>query len=827
MSLPIKTNRLTFCVSICLLLGCCLRFVGLTRGSSDFVLPSQARMGQETAFYHFHPDEAALIQAALALDDPLEPPLTAYGMVPIYLLRAWFELTSLIPGTEPLISSGSAFKESIYYSARTLASLISCLGLWLVWLLGHRYFGQQTACLALGLVAVAPLAIQQAHFFTADGPFMLLTVATCYALLTAISSAQLRWYVFTGILLGATAAVRMHGLLLVAVLVVGHCLGGTDQGTSRTFTQIRTRLLERHLWLAAGTAALVLILLQPFLITDPNMLWRNELVYDFASAVDIAQGKLLRTWNLVDVHTPRYLHHWVALWPVSVGWPLTVAFILGLGYALRKLNLTRGVILLLCALYFVVVGGLHTKLARYLLPLLPFFCLCTADLCSAIYKSPTSLLRTLGIGLTGALVLYTAIYGLAFTRIYIAEDSRIQAGRWIAEHVAPGSSIGVEGGGFSLQSVIGNEQYRQRSLNIGPLIGTRGYWTCGSTISYLQDRLFNHASAPDYIAIIDVNRLRQFTAVPELFPMVAEFYQLLVNEQLGYTLVKRFKEYPKLGSITFVDDSAEPSFLGFDHPAVLVFKRRDQVGVETAWERWRSRIAENPHCADYLLERTVDLIQAGQRLQAQQTLETVLEQYPLVKTADLIAAMVHQDLADAASAQAAFERYKAGYHQGSSHLIPWASGMTLVELGFPDLALILLGDTAAQLATLQPESARSAANSYNQVGDQLYLQGRLEDAQKVYQWSTEIAPGIAAYNQLAFIAYRSAQFSKAVILWEHSLELDNTQADIHATIGQIALRHLGDQAKSLRHLDKATQLDPQLGVELADWVAEAEATEPE
>ena len=234
-----------------------------------------------------------------------------------------------------------------------------------------------------------------------------------------------------------------------------------------------------------------------------------------------------------------------------------------------------------------------------------------------------------------------------------------------------------------------------------------------------------------------------------------------------------------------------------------------------------------PHCADYLLERTVDLIQAGQRSQAQQTLETVLEQYPLVKTADLIDAIVHRDLADAASAQAAFERYKAGYHQGSSHLIPWASGMTLVELGFPDLALILLGDTAGQLATLQPESARSAANSYNQVGDQLYLQGRLEDAQKVYQWSTEIAPGIAAYNQLAFIAYRSAQFSKALILWEHSLELDNTQADIHATIGQIALRHLGDQAKALRHLDKVTQLDPQLGVELADWVAEAKATEPE
>ena len=38
----------------------------------------------------------------------------------------------------------------------------------------------------------------------------------------------------------------------------------------------------------------------------------------------------------------------------------------------------------------------------------------------------------------------------------------------------------------------------------------------------------------DYIAIVDVNRYRQFTAVPDLYPAAAAFYQKLVAGELGF-----------------------------------------------------------------------------------------------------------------------------------------------------------------------------------------------------------------------------------------------------------------------------------------------------
>ena len=80
-------NRPIVLALACLVLGCALRFVGLTRGTSDFVLPSPARTGSGEAFYNFHPDEETLVRAALQLQSPFEPPLTAYGMLPMYLAR--------------------------------------------------------------------------------------------------------------------------------------------------------------------------------------------------------------------------------------------------------------------------------------------------------------------------------------------------------------------------------------------------------------------------------------------------------------------------------------------------------------------------------------------------------------------------------------------------------------------------------------------------------------------------------------------------------------------------------------------------------------------
>ena len=65
----------------CLILGAGLRFVGLTRGISDF---DPAGRSDRQAFYHFHPDEETLIRAEQELGVPVEVILAIIGVETYY-----------------------------------------------------------------------------------------------------------------------------------------------------------------------------------------------------------------------------------------------------------------------------------------------------------------------------------------------------------------------------------------------------------------------------------------------------------------------------------------------------------------------------------------------------------------------------------------------------------------------------------------------------------------------------------------------------------------------------------------------------------------------
>ena len=66
------------------------------------------------------------------------------------------------------------------------------------------------------------------------------------------------------------------------------------------------------------------------------------------------------------------------------------------------------------------------------------------------------------VGLAG----YGAVYGLAFARVYVEEDSRLQAGRWIATHIPAGEPIGLEGGAYNMREVVSPDIYEHRLLGV-------------------------------------------------------------------------------------------------------------------------------------------------------------------------------------------------------------------------------------------------------------------------------------------------------------------------------------------------------------------------
>ena len=790
--------KFSYCVILCIILGCSLRFVGLTRGDSSFVIdgPDQS----EKAFYHFHPDETALIQAALDPIDPLAPKITSYGMLPIYFLRGVLEFNSIIFGQDFKNQNSPDRVRYVYFTARILAVLASCLTLYLVWLLGTRWFSDLTGLFAVCIVAVAPIAIQLAHFYTVDGLFTLLILATVYALLRALEQPDWRWFILTGILIGLSAAVRLIGLSAGFILLVGHI------ARQRQLKAI----LAPSIWLAGLSAAACLLALQPFLL-DYDLIFQDTNPYGLGFAMEWAQGEFLTAWSLVDIHTIPYLHHWSHLWPLGVGWPLTILFVFGLSYSLWKMDHQKGLILLWIGIYFYVIGGLQAKPIRYLLPMLPFLALLSADFCVWFIRSlQFARVRKLAIGICAAIFMYSTTYGVAFASLYTREDSRIEAARWIDKHIPANSRIGVERGGFSMRGMINSEQYSVRPIKMGVLFTLRGFTTCKVEFLFVQGILRDL----DYIAITDVNRYQQFTAAPELVPGGAAFYRALVDGELGFDLVQRFRHYPSLGSIAFKDDGSEPTFVGFDHPTVMIFKKTTayQQGIENL----QKQSLTNPHCVDSLLETACSALQAGDLDQSLLAGRRAIAQFPESKIAYLIAAEIHRQRGNAEVRELSQTYLTEVARNLSPHWLLWGSGQSLLELGLTDLTLSVLEEGTRQVVV--QDKAVEAANLYIILANRLYDRQEKEDAAKVLLLSTQIHPLPMAYNFLANITLQREDYKQAAGYFEQSLQLDDKQADVHATIGKITARFLNNQPKALYHFQRALELDPKLETDLSRWI---------
>ena len=791
-----------------LALAAVLRLIGLTQGESDFV-PSGAS-GVE-AYYHFHPDEETLVRAALRLQSLFEPPLTAYGTLPMLVGRAVLEACGLF--YDGPLEVGGESRAFVIQTLRFFSALCSLATVVLVFLIGRRFFAFEVGALAAFFTAVVPIAVQQAHFYTVDGIFTLLVVAVLGFALQAVVAERRGLLLCAGVLVGLAGATRLNGLLLGAMVALVFLLG-----RDLDWRGAIARLKRADLWLAGLAALMTLLLLQPYLATQPEILLRDQFSDDFGYSLKVARGEVMRPWSMADMHTVPFLHYWTDLWPQAVGWPLTVLFALGFVYALWRREWTGLLLACWCASYFFTIGGLHTKHVRYLLPMLPGLSLLAAGLGVELYRR----WQWKGGLLAGGVALYTIVYGLAFAGIYRVEDSRIQAARWILEQVPSGQNIGVETGGFSVQGLIDGRRYGKHFINSSRLFSTRGYLTCTAGVDYLRGQL----SDAHYVAFTDVNRYRQYAEVPAYFPVLHDFYTKLVAGELGFESAARFKVYPEILGIKFDDDRAEPSFYGYDHPAVHLMRRTD--AFDAAWAKWRAALLQDDRCADKALADLASALKGGAADRGRALLADVETRYPDTRLAALLAADLYNALGEQEAQQRELARYVWGYEDMShaAQLIPWAAGTSLVDLGLFELARAALVDGANKRSFMREGDKRVMARSFSSIADRLVDQGERALGKEVYRLAALVWPNSAICNRLAALAFDDKQWEEALSWWETSLELDTDQVYTLRMAGQTAYK-LKRYGQALYLLMRAVELDPKLtsaqkAADYATLAAEAE-----
>ena len=556
---------------------------------------------QAATYQSVHPDEATLVSAAGDLRHGLKPSISSYGALSLYL--PWLATRPLTwLGGEPFDVTDDDSIRWTYLVVRSISAAGSVLSLWLTWALGRRLGGDRAGLLGAAFLAVSVLPIQQAHFYTVDASFTAATLLGLLAALRLASNQSVLAWVLAGIVAGTTAALRINGLLLLIPVAAA---GLIPLWHGRTLAAVRCTAARGAL--AGGAALLTLLVLQPYMLLDPDHYFAYGGMNNLRSVVTIAVGEMPRIWTLYDSAQTPLLFHLGDLLFHGLGPALQGVGLAGFAYQAWRRRTEDIIVLVWVAALLLLLSHLEAKNARYMLPVVPVLCVSAAVGLDAGLRRARDSWRTMVVAITAGTLLSTAVYGVAYLRVLSSPNSRLEAVRDLPGFFPEGAAIGYENTGVSLDR-LGSEGNLSWQPDVAGEVFNLDRFLLPADAATL---LVNWLNKLDGLALVDVARSRHFAAVPERYPVLAEFYRRLRDGELGFEIIAEYHTEPGIGpfSIRYRADT-DPSFYGFDHPLVTVLRRSDAVRLDVLKAQWVERLRQDPDGLD------IHLLQAGQRLRA-------------------------------------------------------------------------------------------------------------------------------------------------------------------------------------------------------------------
>jgi hypothetical protein len=364
-----------------------------------------------------HPDEVGADLTLSALDrGEIFPPLVLYGGGYFYPLRAWTRAWAAV--SRRLDRNGDGPRQ-VRLAARAWSAVLSTGTVALTWVVAGRVGGSAASLVAGGLVAVAPLAVREAHFAKADTAAAFAAVLVLLALVERTSDRQRRALAL-GVTGGLAASTKLSFGLLPAVLLA---LARPNDIAGAT--------VDRRS-LAVGTIALAVtvLALNPFWLTATAQA---------ARFVRASAGALSTTGWLpgsASVPGPLVYHSLLSL---RFGCGLACAVLAGpaLLYGLWEGAAARLVAIAVIGQCLALLSS-PMVLARFFLPVVPGLAVLVGLLLARIVAgremSPGR--RTLALGLL--VVVLTAeplVHGVRLVRLLGERDTRSLAREWIAANL--------------------------------------------------------------------------------------------------------------------------------------------------------------------------------------------------------------------------------------------------------------------------------------------------------------------------------------------------------------------------------------------------------
>jgi len=353
--------------------------------------------------YLFRPDEDVVVGRAvrMAAQGSLNPLFAAYPPLAFDLMALAEKLTGHLQGPLQVAPSGA------YLTGRAVSALFFLVTVGCTFVAARGAYGNKAGLLAGTMVAVAPLAVRQAHFATTD---MIQTALVAAALAVVAVADQRRLLLWGAALAGLAAATKYSGgLVLVAVLVAG----GLGFGWRATFPSL----------LGVALAAFLAL----FLPLTPNL-------PDYARGLSFLGGNAVHRGSGLP---PGVLFNATVTLPFGLGLGAFAMALAGVALAVWRRRTIDVSILAFVVAYYLVQGIGREDFFRYMLPLVPALSILASGLLPALRGG----WQGVGLGL-GLVLLVPSLYAsVSGDRLLGIEDTRVEAAAWINAHVPPGASI--------------------------------------------------------------------------------------------------------------------------------------------------------------------------------------------------------------------------------------------------------------------------------------------------------------------------------------------------------------------------------------------------
>jgi 4-amino-4-deoxy-L-arabinose transferase-like glycosyltransferase len=429
--MPARRWRSSHALPVAILLAILALAAGLRFWALDFGLPHPLARPDER--------EILLPSWSFARGD-LNPRYHVYPGLYLYLVWLWGEaglaLRRLFVPTPPyptvllkdIAGAAGGAGGDLLLIGRALSALAGTLTVALVYRVTRRHVDRATGLAAAALLATCFLHVRDSHALKAEALLTLAIVpaiAACARLAVQPTGGRA---LAAGLWIAIATGMKQPGSLLLIPLYAAGVLASPRAGWRRL-------LPTAPVVLAVVTAAIVFVATGPYLLLDWRFVWKQ---------MGPSVGTVFAPTG--DAHHDRaLLYH------------LTVSLRSGAGLLFALLALPaiavglfeRNALLFLAAIFSVVwlavIGASPVHHVRYLTPILPLLAILVARL---LARAAAPLGRRAPAALVAATLLISfepLRASIAHDRILAATDTRVLAGRWLAENTHAGDEVAVLG----------------------------------------------------------------------------------------------------------------------------------------------------------------------------------------------------------------------------------------------------------------------------------------------------------------------------------------------------------------------------------------------